>query len=158
MVGWHHRLNGREFEQALGNSEGQGGLACCSSWGRKESDKTERLNDNKRELDPSGGSFLGGCLEIAGDRFRFLSSDHQGRCSWGLSRGPSSESPVTGLGQLSPPLEAASQNVDQEEGSPASSSRLGSSAPSCPQIFWGALPLLGMGRLPGWGQGRALVP
>ena len=108
-------------------------------------DMTERLNNNKRELDPSGGSFLGGCLEIAGDRFRFLSSDHQGRCSWGLSRGPSSESPVTGLGRLSPPLEAASQNVDQEEGSPASSSRLGSSAPSCPQIFWGALPLLGMG-------------
>ena len=44
MVGWHHRLNGHEFEQALGNSEEQGSLACCSSWGRKESDTTERLN------------------------------------------------------------------------------------------------------------------
>ena len=35
MVGWHHRLNGHEFEQALGDSEGQGSLACCSSWGRR---------------------------------------------------------------------------------------------------------------------------
>ena len=41
MVGWHHRLNGHEFEQALGVGDGQGGLACCSPWGRKESDMTE---------------------------------------------------------------------------------------------------------------------
>ena len=40
-VGWHHRLNGREFEQAPGHGEGQGGLACCSPWGPKESDTTE---------------------------------------------------------------------------------------------------------------------
>ena len=44
MVGWHHRLNGPEFEQALGVGEGQGGLACCSPRGRKESDTTEQLN------------------------------------------------------------------------------------------------------------------
>ena len=44
MVGWHHRLNGPEFEQTLGDSDRQGGLACCSPWGRKESDTTERLN------------------------------------------------------------------------------------------------------------------
>ena len=44
MVGWHHWLNGPEFEQALGVDDGQGGLACCSSWGRKESDTTEWLN------------------------------------------------------------------------------------------------------------------
>ena len=37
---WHHRLNGHEFEQTLGGSEGQGSLACCSSWGHKESDTT----------------------------------------------------------------------------------------------------------------------
>ena len=43
MVGWHHRLNGREFEQALGVDDGQGSLACCIPWGRKESDMTERL-------------------------------------------------------------------------------------------------------------------
>ena len=36
MVGWHHQLNGHEFEQTPGDGEGQGGLACCSPWGRKE--------------------------------------------------------------------------------------------------------------------------
>ena len=46
MVGWHRRLNGHEFEQAPGDGEGQGGLACCSPWGRKESDTTEQLNNN----------------------------------------------------------------------------------------------------------------
>ena len=40
MVGWHHRLNGHEFEQALGDGEGQGGLACCSPWVCKELDMT----------------------------------------------------------------------------------------------------------------------
>ena len=44
MVGWHHRLNGHEFEQILGVGDGQGSLACCSPWGHKESDMTERLN------------------------------------------------------------------------------------------------------------------
>ena len=44
MVGWHHRLNGHEFEQAPGVGEGQGSLAYCSPWGRKESDMIERLN------------------------------------------------------------------------------------------------------------------
>ena len=43
MVGWHHPLNGHEFEQALGDGEGQGSLACCSPWGHKESETTERL-------------------------------------------------------------------------------------------------------------------
>ena len=41
---WHHRLNGHEFEQALEVGEGQGRLVCCSPWGRRESDRTERLN------------------------------------------------------------------------------------------------------------------
>ena len=40
MVGWHHRLNGHEFEQTPGDSEGQGGLGYCSPWGCKESDMT----------------------------------------------------------------------------------------------------------------------
>ena len=44
MVGWHHRLNGHEFEQAPGVGDGQGSLAYCSPWGRKESDTTERQN------------------------------------------------------------------------------------------------------------------
>ena len=44
MVGWHHQLDGHEFEQALGVGDGQGGLVCCSPWGGKELDTTERLN------------------------------------------------------------------------------------------------------------------
>ena len=46
MVGWHHRLNGHEFNQTLGNGEGQETLACFSPWDHKESDMTERLNNN----------------------------------------------------------------------------------------------------------------
>ena len=47
MVGWHHGLDGHEFEQGLGDGEGQGSLVCCSPWGRKELDMTEQLNNNK---------------------------------------------------------------------------------------------------------------
>ena len=43
-VGWHHQLKKHEFEQAQGVGDGQRSLACCSPWGRKESDTTERLN------------------------------------------------------------------------------------------------------------------
>ena len=46
MLGWHQGLNGHGFEQALGDSEGQGSLACCCPWGHKESDTTEQLNNN----------------------------------------------------------------------------------------------------------------
>ena len=46
MVVRHHQLNGHEFEQTSGNSERQGSLVCCSPWGHKESDTTERLNNN----------------------------------------------------------------------------------------------------------------
>ena len=49
MVGWHHRLNGREFEQAPGHSEEQGSLACCSPWGPKELNMTELLNNKAYE-------------------------------------------------------------------------------------------------------------
>ena len=55
MVGCHHQLNGHEFEQILGVGDGQGGLVCCSPWGCKESDTTERLNWNgKSPWDSSG--------------------------------------------------------------------------------------------------------
>ena len=47
MVRWHHQLNGHEFEWTPGAGDGQGGLACYGSWGRKESDTTERLNWTK---------------------------------------------------------------------------------------------------------------
>ena len=45
-VGWHHRLSGHEFEQTLGDSEGQGSLICCRPWGHKELDTAEQLNNN----------------------------------------------------------------------------------------------------------------
>ena len=48
VSGWHHRLNGHEFEQIPGDGEGQGNLACCSLWGHQESDTTEGLNNNNR--------------------------------------------------------------------------------------------------------------
>ena len=44
VVGWHHQLDGHEFEQPLGVSDGQGSLVCCSPWGCKESDTTKLLN------------------------------------------------------------------------------------------------------------------
>ena len=44
MAGWHNQLDGREFEWTPGVGDGQGGLACCDSWGRKDSDTTEQLN------------------------------------------------------------------------------------------------------------------
>ena len=50
MVGWHHQLDGHEFEPALGVGDGQGGLVCCSSWGHKESDMTEWLNWTELKL------------------------------------------------------------------------------------------------------------
>ena len=46
MVGWHHQLDGHEFEQAQGVGEGQGSLVCCSPWGCKEADTIKRLNNN----------------------------------------------------------------------------------------------------------------
>ena len=44
MIGWHHQLDGHEFEQALGVGDGQGGLVCCGSWGHNKLDITEKLN------------------------------------------------------------------------------------------------------------------
>ena len=48
MVGWHHQLNGGEFQQAPRDGEGQGSLACCSPWGHEEQDMTEQLNNNRK--------------------------------------------------------------------------------------------------------------
>ena len=52
MVGWHHWVNGHELEQTLGDSEGQGCLACCSPWGCKELDMTEQLKNNNQAYIP----------------------------------------------------------------------------------------------------------
>ena len=54
MVGWHHPLDGLEFEQALGVGDAQGGLACCGSWGHKESDATEQVNLTELKLHITG--------------------------------------------------------------------------------------------------------
>ena len=48
MVGWHHQLNGHKLEQAPGDGEGQGSLACCSPQNYKESDTTEQLSNNNK--------------------------------------------------------------------------------------------------------------
>ena len=58
MVGWHHRLNGHEFEQALGDDEEQGSLVCCSPWGHKESDMTEQLSNNNHLTRTDSNPFL----------------------------------------------------------------------------------------------------
>ena len=55
MVGWHNGLSGLDFEQTLGDGEGQGSLVCCSPWGYKQLDMTEQLNDNNK-----------GCYSILG--------------------------------------------------------------------------------------------
>ena len=51
MVGWHHWLSEHEFEQTLGDSEGQGSLVCCSSWGHRKSDMTQWLNNGNNNND-----------------------------------------------------------------------------------------------------------
>ena len=67
MVGWHHWLNGHEFEQAPGDGEGQGSLVCCSPWGHKESDTTERLNTTfvQKHYEVSRNSMLNFYLFLA---------------------------------------------------------------------------------------------
>ena len=50
MVGWYHWLNGHEFEQTPGDSEGQGSLECCSPWGRNESDTVKQLNNEQQQI------------------------------------------------------------------------------------------------------------
>ena len=62
MVGWHHWLDGHEFQQAPGDGEGQGSLACCSSWGHKESDTIEWLNNNEKQLSRKFSYKLNYCL------------------------------------------------------------------------------------------------
>ena len=62
MAGWHHWLAGCESEWTLGVGDGQGGLACCDSWGRKESDTTERLNWTELNVTPAIERFLSSLL------------------------------------------------------------------------------------------------
>ena len=74
MVGWHHQLDGHEFEQAPGASKGQGSLVCCSPWGRKESHMTYGLNNNKL-VNTLGGQLGNTQLPLAGSgAWRFSAS------------------------------------------------------------------------------------
>ena len=66
MVRWHHWLNGHEYEQTPGDSEGQGSLVCCSSWGRKESDMTYWLNSNNTVVTRLGSEVRRTWLGIRG--------------------------------------------------------------------------------------------
>ena len=67
IVGWHHRLDGREFQQALGVGVGQGNLACGSPWGRKESDMTEQVNRTELiVLIVRSNSVLENCISLLG--------------------------------------------------------------------------------------------
>ena len=50
MVGWHHQLDGYEFEEAPGAADGQGSLMCCSPWGHKELDMTKQLNYDEENM------------------------------------------------------------------------------------------------------------
>ena len=61
MVGWQHRLDGREFEQTPGDGEGQGGLARCSPQGRKELDTTERMNNRRGSVRRFGNDVTALC-------------------------------------------------------------------------------------------------
>jgi len=75
MVGWHHQLNGHDFEQALGVGDGQGSLVCCSPWCRKESDTTEWLNWTEPNLgfsDPRKSPLC--CDPLLPDFFTHLST------------------------------------------------------------------------------------
>ena len=61
---WHHQLSGHEVEQVLGDGDGQGSLACCSPWGRKESDTTKHLNNNHHHHDQPSSPRSGTTKEL----------------------------------------------------------------------------------------------
>ena len=68
MVGWHHCLNGHEFEQIPGDGEGQGSLVCCNPWGHKEVDMTEWLNNSDNIIYRRDNPLQYSCLENSMDR------------------------------------------------------------------------------------------
>ena len=80
MVGWHHPLDGREFEQAPGDGEGQGSLVCCSPRGHRESDTTERLNNITGTPDTGSGNCAQSWLGDSG--WTVVTSDQDSPPRW----------------------------------------------------------------------------
>ena len=119
MVGWHHRLTGHEFKQALGDSEAQGSLVHYSPWGREELDTTEQLNNKQQQT----GRKLGkGEAHVLTSQSSHLPGDPTSQVSWGQkiltsqrTRGPVSTLGPTGgtlctekgTGRCSQPLHRA---------------------------------------------------
>ena len=103
MVGWYHRLNGHEFEEAPRDGEGQGSLACCSPWGRKESD-TERLNHHHCRGDASTFRKAGPRLEGASSSFLLsfnaksglIGKDSDAGSDWGQEEKGTTEDEMAG--------------------------------------------------------------
>ena len=84
IVGWHHQLDGHASDQALGVGDGQGSLACCSPWGRKESDTTKRLNLTEHSIIPGDSDGKESCLQCRKTGF----SPWMGRSSGGVNSYP----------------------------------------------------------------------
>ena len=85
MVGWHHQLDGHEFEQAPGDGIGWGSLACCSPWGCKETDTTEQPNNNRGQGPEVRCQRLESVVKssrVRGQRSEVGSQGSEGRWSW----------------------------------------------------------------------------
>ena len=90
MVEWHHLLNGHEFGQALGDGDGQRSLACCSPWGHKELDMTERLHSHFSLScigEGNGTPLQCSCLENPRDGGAWWATVHGAAQSWTRLRG-----------------------------------------------------------------------
>ena len=105
MVGWHHQPNGYEFQQTLGDSEGQGNLALCSPWGHKVSDTTEQLNNDREgpliEAKVRRGSSVG----LWGRNFQDVGFNQENNPT---------ESPVRCANSITPSLRTVFQTLNNE--------------------------------------------
>ena len=105
LVGWRHRLDGHDFEQAPGVGDGQGGLACCGPWGRKDSDRSERLNWTEQGF--PGGSVVKSLSANARD----VGSIPGLGSSYMLWRNEASESQLRSLGSRAGELQPLSRHL-----------------------------------------------